>query len=276
MLRTLSKPQSWALGAAGMLSVLLVWQLGYSHTIFVPPPREAADTFLNLVQDVETWEVLWVSTRRLGLGLVLGLVLGLFTALLAGEHDGLRRMMNVYVQITFTFPSLLIGLLALVIFGISEVGVVCAVAVVVFPFIASPVMEGVKSLDKSMLAMAQVYGVSRGQRIRDVLLPHVAPFLFAGIRNGHALAWRVLIVTEIFSVRSGLGFKFQRAFDLFQFDEVMVYLVLMLTVIFIIEFGLLKPLETRSSRWRTGGRKRTRPQVSSPGPAGTHRLAANV
>jgi NitT/TauT family transport system permease protein len=262
MLERTSRPVSWGLGTAGILAVFVVWQLGYSSTIFVPPPAEVAGRFVELLGEADTWQSLGVSTRRLALGLLLGIAMGLLAAVVAGEREDLRRMMNVYVQIAFTLPSLLVGLMALVIFGISEFGVILAVAIIVFPFITAPVLEGVKSLDKSVLAMAQVYGVSRAHRLRDITLPHVAPFLFAGIRNGHALAWRVLIVTEIFSVRSGLGFKFERAFTLFQFDQLMVYLILMLAVIFAVEFLLLKPLEQRSSRWRTEGRRPVRTMAS--------------
>ncbi len=262
----LPRPTAIGLGAACFAVILLIWQLGYSHTLFVPSPASVASTFGELASSGETWGVLAISAQRLVLGLCIGIGLGLIAAIVGSESENLRRMVQVYVQVSFTLPSLLVGLMALVIFGLSEVGVILAVAVIVFPFVTAPVLDGLKTVDDAIASMATVYRVPRWQRFRDVTLPYIMPFLLGGIRNGHALAWRVLIVVEIFSVRSGLGFKFQRAFDLFQFSQVIVYLILMLAVIFAIEFFILKPLEARSQRWRVTSRKSTKRRIGAQAP----------
>src|SRR5690606_8247727 len=145
----------------------------------------------------------------------------------------------------------LVALLGLVIFGISDWAAVLTVAVIVFPFAAVPMIEGVKSLDPELQKMGHVYRMSRMSVIRHVVLPHMAPFLFSAIRNSHALGWKVLIVAEIFSVQSGIGQQFNRAFSLFDLPRVIVWLVIFLLIIGFIEYGVLAVFERRVFRWRS-------------------------
>lgn len=254
--RRLSTRQAVLWGSLSGLLLLVVWQLGYRDTIFVPSPRDVFARLLELASDPETWSVLLVSLRRLLMGLGIGVLLA-FVAAIVGLREDSRRLVTVLIQVAFSLPSLMVGLLALIIFGLSEVGVVLAVGIIVFPFIATPTMEGVRTIDPALLGMAKVYHANLWDRFWRIVVPHVTPYLISGVRNGHALAWRVLIVVEIFSVRSGLGFKFERAFELFQFPEVFSYLALMLVVMFAVEYGVLRPVEDHAGRWRhQSGRRR--------------------
>ena len=49
--------------------------------------------------------------------------------------------------------------------------------------------------------------------VRHVLIPSIAPFVFAGVRLSFALAWKVEQLTEVFGASSGIGFLIRREFS---------------------------------------------------------------
>jgi NitT/TauT family transport system permease protein len=233
-----------------MLLLAVVWQLGYSRTVFLPSPSATWTEIRELLAEGSTYGEVAASLARLLIGLAIGTVLGLVAGLAGAFSERMAGVVRTYVQITFAIPSLMAAFLALVVFGISSVGVVATVVVLVFPFVTTPVLDGLKSLDTSLGDMARVYRFSRRQHVRHVLLPHIAPYLLSGVRNAHSIGWKVLIVAEIFSVRSGIGYEFHRASDQFLMAQVLAWLAFMLIVIGLIEFLVLRPLENRSLRWR--------------------------
>jgi NitT/TauT family transport system permease protein len=235
----------------------LVWQLGYSRTVFVPSPGTTWTEVRDLLGTGSTYGEIGASLARLLVGMTIGTVLGLAAGLAGAYSKRLTGVVQTYVQITFTIPSLMAAFLALVVFGISSVGVVATVVVLVFPFVTTPVLDGLKSLDRSLGDMARVYRFSHSQHLRHVVLPHITPYLLSGVRNAHSIGWKVLIIAEIFSVRSGIGYEFHRASDQFLFAQVLSWLAFMLIVIGLIEFLVLRPLEDWSLRWRNSSTRRS-------------------
>jgi NitT/TauT family transport system permease protein len=239
-----------------VLSVVVigvVWQLGYSHTVFVPPPADVWDTIRELLGQSSTYQAIGDSLGRLVAGMAIGTALGVIAGLGGIYSSHIEGVARAYVRITFVVPSLMAAFLSLIVFGISSIGVIVTVAIMVFPFVTAPVLDGVSSRDRSLDQMAQVFHFSRMQQVRHVVAPYIAPYLLSGVRNAHSLGWRVLIVAEVFSVRSGIGYEFHTAFDQFQLSEVLAWLLFMLIVIGLIEFLVLRPLEEWTLRWRTRG-----------------------
>lgn len=252
-----SGAQTLSLLALSMLLLGVVWQLGYSRTVFLPSPADTWAEVRELLGEGSTYGEVGASLARLLIGLAIGTILGLIAGLAGAVSERGAGVVRTYVQITFAIPSLMAAFLALVVFGISSVGVVATVVVLVFPFVTTPVLDGLKSLDRSLGDMARVYRFSRSQHIRHVVMPHIAPYLLSGVRNAHSIGWKVLIVAEIFSVRSGIGYEFHRASDQFLMAQVLAWLAFMLIVIGAIEFLVLRPLENRSLRWRDSSTRRS-------------------
>lgn len=230
--------------------MLVLWSLLYDATTFLPAPSEVLSEARAMFGSTDMVTPILESLWRLALGLLIGFLAGFALALQSTRGPFLEQVTSTYVRIALTVPSLLVALLGLVIFGISDWAAVITVAVIVFPFAAVPMIEGIKSLNPELQKMAKVYGMGRWATIRHILLPHMAPFLFSAVRNSHALGWKVLIVAEIFSVQSGIGQQFNRAFSLFDLPRVIVWLVVFLAIIALIEYGVLGVLEKRVFRWR--------------------------
>lgn len=247
-----------ALPIVSVLVMVLLWTVVYRFTVFLPSPGDVASAAIQIVAAPATYGPVLSSLVRLVLGIGVGMIAALLLCLAGMRNRFVQDMVKTYVRIAIVVPSLLLALLGLVILGTTTWSAVLIVAILVFPFAAVPMQDGLRSLEGAHLEAALVYRFGRTRTIRHVVLPHMAPYVFSAIRNSHALGWKVLIVAEIFAVRSGIGHEFQRAFDLFDIARVAVWLVVFLAIIAVIEYGVLEIVERRVFRWRPG-RQRDRP-----------------
>lgn len=235
---------------AGLAALIAVWMLGHPYSRYLPAPATVITDARELMATPSTYEHIWASLRRLILGLGGGFIAAVFVAISMRYSNWWKRFFEPYVFVTLTIPSLAVALFALMVFGLSEVGVYVSVAVIIFPFVVVSLNEGFDNLDASLSEMAKVYRFGWLQRMRHVALPEMSPYLFSSLRNSHALAWKIVVVAEVFSQQTGIGFQYKRSYDFFQLSQLVVWVLFFLVAVFAVEFAVFRPWERRVFRWR--------------------------
>lgn len=231
-------------------AALLAWALLWDRTDFLPSPSSTLAVGVQVVQEGETYTNLLDTARRLAFGLGLGFGAAVLVSLIMRQSQWWRRFFAPYVFATISTPSLAIALFALIVFGLSEIGIYLAVAITIFPFAVISLMEGLDSLDARLGEMAAVYRFSWPQRVRNVALPEMSPYLFGAFRNVHALAWKIVVIAEVFSQQTGVGYQYKHAYQFFELQRLLVWAALFISMVVIVEYGILRPLERLTSRWR--------------------------
>lgn len=240
-------PYLWPLSLAPVIGAWLVIQ---DSTEYLPPLQDVVVRTWEVLRQPETYAHLGATVRRLIGGLGLGYLSACLVTLIMRSSDWWRRFFMTYVFLTLSLPSLAVALFTLMIFGLSEVGVYIATAVIVFPFVVLSLQEGFDSLDNTRMEMAAVYRFSTWMRLRHVAIPETTPFLFAAFRNAHSLAWKIVIVAEVFSQSTGIGYQYKRAFDFFLLEQMVVWLLFFIAAVFMLEYLILRPTERWALRWR--------------------------
>jgi NitT/TauT family transport system permease protein len=233
-----------------IVAVLIAWSLFWDRTDFVPSPASTIATAIGLLQEPETYTNLLDTARRLVLGLGLGFGAAVLVSLVMRQSPWWRRFFAPYVFATISTPSLAIALFSLMVFGLSEVGIYIAVGITIFPFAVVSLLEGLDNLDARLGQMASVYGFSWLQRVRNVAIPEMSPHLFAAFRNVHALAWKIVVIAEVFSQQTGVGYQYKLAYSFFELQRLLVWAALFITMVVIVEYGILRPMERVAFRWR--------------------------
>jgi NitT/TauT family transport system permease protein len=98
--------------------------------------------------------------------------------------------------------------------------------------------------------MSKAYHRTERQIRRDVVVPSVLPFIFAGVRLSFSLAWKVGTLTEVFGASRGIGFQIRRNFQLFNMPAVIAWVLLFVLFMLAIERLVLVRIERRMFRWR--------------------------
>ena len=65
-----------------------------------------------------------------------------------------------------------------------------------------------------------------------------------------SLAWKVVVLVEVFGLSTGVGYRLNSAFISQNVAAVLAWTVAFAVVVAVIEFGLFQVIETRLRRWK--------------------------
>ncbi|MGU3503328.1 ABC transporter permease [Mycobacterium sp. C31M] len=239
----------------GYASLLAVWSF-CSLVLFteyvLPAPWTVGAEMWHLASDGTAFVQFGSSIVKIALGFAIGTVFGVPLGLLMGRVRYQKYFWQQPLLVLGNVPGLAYAVFALILFGIGAIGPVVVVAFVALPYVALNVAQGVEEVDRRLVDMSAVYGIGRGEIIRSVYLPSVMPFLFAALRYGFAMAWKVEALTEVFGGRSGIGFMIRQSYQEFSVAGVLAWTGFFVIFILLIERVFLAGLEQRFFAWRGG------------------------
>jgi len=154
------------------------------------------------------------------------------------------------VILGLTMPGLIWAVLMIMFFGLNETSAYAAVAITIMPMLAISIWQGTKSIDKDLVDMSKIFHASPWSKVIDVILPQLISHILAAIRYGLGLAWKVVVVVEMFGLSNGVGYQVVRGFNVFSMKAVLAWAISFLVVMIIIEFGIIGWLERAVTRWR--------------------------
>jgi len=235
------------------LGLLALWQLaatqGWVSPRTLPAPTAVWETFWHYLGTGELVDHGLVSLRRVVLGLAIGGFVGTAAGLIAGLSRFGEEIIDTPLQMLRTLPAL--GLLPLFMtwFGIGESLKVALVVVgVVFPIYLN-LHKGIRGVDHRFAELAQSQGATRGQVIRQVILPGALPSYLVGIRFALGIAWLCLVVGETVNAEQGIGFLMMRGREFMRTDLIIMALIIYALLGLVTEI-LVRQLERRALSWR--------------------------
>jgi NitT/TauT family transport system permease protein len=161
-----------------------------------------------------------------------------------------ERFFQPLVVIGLTIPGLMWSLIAVMLFGINEIAPYFAVAVTIFPMLVINIWAGVKALDKELMDMSYVFRFTPWMKISQVMVPQLVPNIFAATRYGLGLAWKVVVVVEMFGTSNGVGYQVMKAYQVFNMEGVIAWTLTFVAAMIVIEYGIINLVEQHLTRWR--------------------------
>lgn len=233
--------------------LLALWEaagrVGLLDARFFPPPSAIADAFPRLLASGELWDATAVSLGRVVIGFLIGAVPALVLGIVMGLSRWVRAALNPMVGALYPIPKSAILPLLLLIFGTGEASKYAIVASGVFFLVLLNTMAGVLSIEPVYLDVGRNFGADRLQTFVTIALPGALPLIFTGIRLAWGIALILVVVGEIFSARSGLGYLINNAYQTFQVEKMYAGLIVM-SVIGYASFLFLDELQRWSIPWR--------------------------
>ncbi|GAA3470939.1 ABC transporter permease [Nonomuraea roseola] len=207
--------------------VVAVWELATrlaQDTDFPPPSMIVlrmhelwfSGPFTRLFLTDDAVANLLPSLGRMFFGWVLAAVLGVVLGVIIGR----ARTAADYVEPLIQFgrvipPPLLLPLLMVLLHAGLAMQVAAIVFGVVWPVLLNSI-DGAKGVDRTYTETATVFGLTRAQQLRNVVIPAAAPKIFAGLRLSLSLALILMVISELFGSTDGIGYQLlqaQREFD---------------------------------------------------------------
>ena len=250
--RSLSALLPLAMSAASLAGLVLGWsvvaELWPSRAL--PPP---AEVWRVIVADTINGDLpfnLMMTLWRVAAAYVIAMAVGTVIGVLLGRHRRLDSFFDPWLVLFLNMPALVIIVLAYIWFGLTEAAAIGAVAVNKIPNVVVTMREGARALDERFMEMAQVYRLTRLDRIRHVLMPQLQPYFAAASRSGIALIWKIVLVVELLGRSNGVGFQIYLYFQIFDVAGILAYTLTFVAVMLTIELVVVQPIEQHASRWR--------------------------
>jgi len=241
------------------LAILAAWQLWTVHASsqFFPRLSTILVEFRRLwLFDQFTTHVV-PSLQRIALGFVIGALAGIAL----GIPIGLSRWARVWTMPHIEYwraipPPALLPISILLLHSIGNVQKVSFIAFFcLFPVLLNTI-DGVRSIDPTLLETARSYNVPERERIRRLVLPAASPQIAAGMRTSLSLAVIMMVLTEYFSSTSGIGYVLLISKNTFQFAPMWAAIVLIGVLGYLLNVLFLL-VERRVLAWHRGWRAAT-------------------
>ena len=237
---------------AAHASVLIGWELLSRYVIppqYLPPPSAVVQAFIATTRSGELPRQLWQTASVLLLGFGLAIVSGMAVGIAMGMFPMLRRILDPYVNAFYAMPTVALVPLVIIWLGLGfEAKVFLTWLVAVFPLIINAQI-GVMNVPAAFIETARAFGCDRWQVFRRVILHAAVPFFIAGIRLGLGRALVGVVVAEMFTALSGLGYMVVYYGNTFRTADVFVPIVV-LAALSIAITRLIYWLERWIAPWR--------------------------
>jgi NitT/TauT family transport system permease protein/taurine transport system permease protein len=197
-------------GAAGLLGLLLLWQLsvpliGMSE-YFYPSPLRVLESFVELTEKGILPVYLFDSFMRYLGGVIIGASLGLALGVAIGLSPLLSRLLGPFINFLYAIVEGAWVPLFVVWWGYGlKVVMVLLVYIIFFPMLYNT-MVGVRTVPQVYVNAVRALGASRWRVLVEVILPAALPSIITGFRVGAGFAFRGLIFAEMIAATSGIGY----------------------------------------------------------------------
>ena len=216
----------------------------------LPNPWVAVVTLAKDFAQGDVLPHLAITLLRVALGLLLAMLIGVPVGILMGINQRAEKVLDIWVMIGLTVPSLCYAIICFILIGLNEAATIVAIALTAAPSIAINLWEGVKTIDFKLVQMARIFEVGHTRVLASVLMPQVMPYVMASLRMGLGIVWKIAVLIELIGRPNGVGFKLFYWYQLADMAQVLAWTLLFTLVMLAIELGILKQLEHRLFGWR--------------------------
>lgn len=208
----------WA-GRAGWIDILL-----FSY------PSKILLLLGGMLQDGSLYPHIGITVTETVIGFILGTLLGTAVAVVLWWSPFVEKVLDPYMVVLNSMPKVALGPLFIVGLGpgmLSIIGTTLAVTVIITTLV---VFASFKEVDPNYSKVILLFGGSRRQMFRRVILPAAYPAIVSTLKVNVGLAWIGVIVGEFLVSQKGLGYLIVYGFQVFNFTLVIGSLFLIAIV----------------------------------------------
>ena len=247
-----SRPLRIALLLAPWLLIVLLWYgvraSGLVSPALVPAPHDVAARFVELMRDRLALDI-FMSTRRVFVGVALGVALAVPVGFCLGWYKGLRSFIDPVINFFRALPPIALIPLVIVYFGVDEM----AKLVILFyaSFFAGVIVmyEGIAQISPIFIRVARTLGANDAEIFAKVIVPLTIPHILTAIRVALGVAWATLVASELIAAQQGLGALIQNASSFFQLDIIYVGIICIGFIALLMDLAL-RLLSRRLVAWQ--------------------------
>ena len=246
--------QEIAIRLVSLAVVLGLWQVFGARVdpVLFTTPWAIAKAAVVMIGSGELWNYLWPSLVVLALGLTLAAIVGIAMGLLLARFWVLDVAFGVYITFLYSTPTVALVPLIVLWAGFETT----AKVIILFLFAFFPMVintyQGVKNVDPRLVEVGRAFRCSERQLWINIVLPGALPFIVTGIRLAVGRGMIGMVLADLYTAISGIGYLIVRTASTYQVDKMFVPIVT-LGILGVTLTALLRLLEIKVAPWTVAG-----------------------
>lgn len=232
---------------AGIIAFwLAIWQLLdviIDNRLVLAGPIRVAQALVEQIGQPDFWVICGASFGRIALGFLLSFVVGFLLALMSCRCRLFRDFVDPIISLLRTIPVASFIILLLIWVGNQALTVFLAFFIVL-PLIYTNMVTGFESVDRQMLEMARVYGLSRWRTFLYIYRPAFMPFLMSSTKISLGMTWKSGIMAEVLATpKPSIGKEMATARTFLDTPDLLAWTVVVMVLSFLFEKAFMELLK---------------------------------
>jgi ABC-type nitrate/sulfonate/bicarbonate transport system permease component len=241
--------------------ILVIWQVAQGTLelvprLWLPAPSDIAQELATMAEpgyqvtrSGDLYAHIYSSLSIFFVAFTLAALAGIPFGLFIGSWFPAQKLIAPIVWALYAMPLIAIRPMTPFWFGLGNGPIIFLVFLAALLPITLNTAAGVNTVDPVLRKSALVFGATRLQVYRKVVLPSTVPFILTGLRLGVIIAWIILLISEMTGAPRGFGAIFSVALSRFAGDTAFAAIVI-LVVISVLMVQTIGVFENRVSSWR--------------------------
>ena len=191
----------------------------------------------------------WTSLGRIALSMLIGTVLGVPAGLWIGRSRRGDQIFGPVLYVLYPVPKIVFLPVLFILFGLGGQAKVILIAIAIFFQMVVTMRDAAKNVPQGAVVSLRSLGATKGQILREVVLPASLPDLFTALRITTGTAVAVLFIAESMAGSSGLGYYIMHAWSLLEYEQMFAGIIAM-AVLGVVIYEVFEILESRLTKWR--------------------------
>ncbi|HYF06578.1 MAG TPA: ABC transporter permease, partial [Acetobacteraceae bacterium] len=145
------------------------------------------------------------SLKLVAMGFAVAVAVGVPLGLAMGWSERVEAFTNPIFLVLRPIPPLAWIPLAIVWLGLGDGAKILVIWFAAFVPSVINTWTGVRGVDPTLIAAAQVHGAGRARMLWEVIIPGAMPMIFTGLRLSLQASWTTLVAAELVGAFFGLG-----------------------------------------------------------------------
>jgi len=242
--------QNFVIRMVSLAIFLSLWQVAAMNVdpVLFTTPWKVAVAAVDMLATGELWNALGPSLLVLLMGLSLAIAFGTLLGLMLARFRIMDIGLTVYITFLYSIPSVaLVPLIVLWAGYETTAKVIILFLCGFFPMVINT-YQGVKSVDPKLLEVGRAFRCSERQLWTNIVLPGALPFIVTGIRLAVGRGMIGMVLADLYTAISGIGYLIVRTASTFQVDRMFVPIVT-LGLLGVTLTALLRLVETWVAPW---------------------------
>jgi NitT/TauT family transport system permease protein len=181
-------------------------RLGLVSQLALPPLTQVVTAWLEMLQSGELVTNAASSLLRAGAGLALAIVIGAVLGIAMAWWRPVNAVLGPLVEMFYPMPKSALIPVTVLWLGFGHGSKILLIFLGCMLPVTLGAFNGARGSDQALVWSARSMGASRLRMLWDVVVPSALPELLNGVRTALALAFILLVSSELIVAREGLGY----------------------------------------------------------------------